>query len=86
MIAGSPFAVQSCVQSMDSLARSDRVAPNVGFGLVLGRDGISTSFMPLLGLTARWDRVTFDRHEQAVTLSGDDFSYTYRIPRALRRS
>jgi hypothetical protein len=61
-------------------------APEAGTGLVLGRDGTSTSFMPLHGLTARWDRVAFDRHDEAVTVSGDGFSYTYRIPPALRRS
>ena len=59
-------------------------APGVGTGLVLGRDGTSTSFMPLHGLTARWDRVAFDQHEQTVTVSGDGFSYTYRVPPALR--
>lgn len=58
-------------------------APKAGTGLVLGRDGTSTSFMPLHGLTARWDRVIFDRDEQAVTVSGDDFSYTYRVPPGL---
>lgn len=59
-------------------------APQVGTGLVLGRDGTSSSFMPLHGLTARWDRVNFDRDELAVTVSGDNFSYTYRVPPALR--
>ena len=59
-------------------------APQVGTGLVLGRDGTSSSFMPLHGLTARWDRVAFDRNEHTVTVSGGDFSYTYRVPPALR--
>lgn len=59
-------------------------APKAGTGLVLGRDGTSTSFMPLHGMTARWDRVTFDEQEQTVTVSGDGFSYTYRVPPALR--
>lgn len=59
-------------------------APQAGTGFVLGRDGTSTSFMPLHGMSARWDRVAFDEHEQTVTVSGDDFSYTYRVPPGLR--
>jgi hypothetical protein len=59
-------------------------APQAGTGLVLGRDGTSSSFMPLHGLTADWDRVTFDREELTVTVSGDGFSYTYRVPPALQ--
>jgi hypothetical protein len=58
-------------------------APQAGTGLVLGRDGTSSSFMPLHGLTAVWDLVAFDRDELTVTVSGDNFSYTYRVPPAL---
>lgn len=58
-------------------------APEAGTGLVLGRDGTSESFMPLHGMSARWETVTFDREERTVTLSGDGFAYTYRVPPAL---
>jgi len=59
-------------------------APEAGTGLVLGRDGTSTSFMPLHGLDAQWDMVTFDRAERTVTVAGQGFSYTYRVPPAVR--
>lgn len=55
-------------------------APEAGTGLVLGRDGTSKSFMPLHGMRARWENVTFDTDERTVTLSGDGFAYTYRVP------
>ena len=58
-------------------------APEAGTGLVLGRDGTSTSFMPLHGLNARWEHVTFDRQERTVTVSGEGFAYTYRVPPSL---
>ncbi|MFT7473976.1 MAG: hypothetical protein ACI81L_000892 [Verrucomicrobiales bacterium] len=61
-------------------------APEAGTGLELGRDGTSTSFMPLHGLTARWDHVTFDRPKRTVTVSGESFAYTYRVPPSLRPS
>lgn len=59
-------------------------APEAGTRLELGRDGTSTSFMPLHGLTARWDHVAFDQQERTVTVSGEDFAYTYRVPLSLR--
>ena len=58
-------------------------APEAGTGLVLGADGTSKSFMPLHGMSARWETVTFDTEERTVTLSGDGFAYTYRVPPAL---
>jgi hypothetical protein len=60
--------------------------PRVATGLVLRRDGTSTSFMPLHGLEARWDAVRFDADGDEVVLMGDGVSYTYRLPPALRRS
>lgn len=61
-------------------------APEAGTGLELGRDGTSTSFMPLHDLTARWDQVTFDGPKRTVTVSGEGFAYTYRVPPSVRRS
>jgi hypothetical protein len=54
-------------------------------GLSLARDGTSSSFMPLHGLSARWDTVTFDPAERTVVLAGSGFTYTYRIPAGLVR-
>lgn len=59
-------------------------APESGTGLTLNRDGTSTSFMPLHGMSARWENVTFDSEEQTATVAGDGFSYTYRVPPGLR--
>ena len=36
--------------------------------------------MPLDGLTAGWDHVAFDRQGRTVTVSGEGFAYTYRVP------
>ncbi|NNF63723.1 MAG: hypothetical protein HKN07_05625 [Acidimicrobiia bacterium] len=59
-------------------------APEAGTGLELGRDGSSTSFMPLHDLTAQWDQVTFDRQKRTVTVAGEGFAYTYQVPPSLR--
>jgi len=56
-------------------------AGGAGTGLVLGRDGTSTSFMPLHGLNAHWDTVAFDRRAGTVVVSGEAFDYTYRYHR-----
>jgi hypothetical protein len=58
-------------------------APEAGTGLVLSADGTSKSFMPLHGMSARWETVTFDTEERTVTLSGDGFAYIYRVPPTL---
>jgi hypothetical protein len=58
-------------------------APDAGTGLVINRDGTSTSFMPLHGMSALWENVTFDSHERTVTVAGIGFSYTYRVPPGL---
>ena len=59
--------------------------PTVGTGLALQRDGTSTSFMPLHGLEARWERARFDAAAGEVILEGTGMTYTYRVPPALRR-
>lgn len=58
-------------------------APKAGTGLVLGKDGTSKSFMPLHGMSARWENVTFDTDDRTVIVSGDGFAYTYRVPPSL---
>ena len=60
-------------------------APGEDTGLSLGRDGTSSSFMPLHGLSARWDTVTFDQKQRTVVLEGSGFTYTYRAPPGLVR-
>jgi hypothetical protein len=59
-------------------------APTVQTGLALRRDGTSTSFMPLHGLEARWERVRFDEAREEVVLEGSGVSYVYRVPPDLR--
>jgi hypothetical protein len=61
-------------------------APEAGTHLVLGRDGTSSSFMSRHRLTARWELATVDRWQHTLTVSGDGFAYTYRVPPALRNS
>jgi hypothetical protein len=69
----------------DEVVRFDG-APVIETGLELRADGTSRSFMPLHGLDARWERVTFDRETDTVTLAAGDLTYTFRVPPGLRRS
>lgn len=57
-----------------------------GNALVLRQDGTSSSFMPLHGLEARWDQITFDATAEEVVLEAEGVSYTYRMPPGLRRT
>ena len=59
-------------------------SPTVDTRLVVHRDGTSESFMPLHGLSARWDRVSFSPDGDTVTLSAEGVEYVYRVPPALR--
>ena len=76
------FAGAGEVSAGDDRVRFDGSA--AGTGLELRRDGTSSSFMPLHGLDARWDRVRFDREADEVVMEADGVSYTYRVPPALR--
>lgn len=75
------FAGLGTVATDDDIASFD--APESGTGLALHRDGTSTSFMPLHGMSARWEKATFDSEKRSVTVAGDGFSYTYRVPPGL---
>jgi hypothetical protein len=78
---GSFFAGLGTVETGDD--RVSFAAPQAGTGLTLHRDGTSTSFMPLHEMGGRWERVAFDVDRREVVISGEGFSYTYRVPSSL---
>ena len=59
------------------------IEPYVTTGISLSRDGKMAASMPLHNLDSTFNQVEFDGSLESLTLVGNDFSYTYRIPREL---
>ena len=56
------------------------VEPNVSTGISLSREGKMAANMPLHNLDSIFERVEFGDSLDSLTLTGDGFRYTYRIP------
>ena len=56
------------------------IEPHVPTGIKLSRDGKMAANMPLHNLNSTFHQVEFDDSLESLTLTGDGFHYTYRIP------
>lgn len=59
------------------------IEPYVATGILLSRQGKMAANMPLHSLDSTFNRVQFDNSLDSLTLIGETFSYTYRIPTEL---
>ena len=59
------------------------IEPHVPTGIKLSRDGQMAANMPLHDLDSTFQRVKFDELLEELTLIGEGFTYTYRIPSEL---
>jgi len=59
------------------------IEPYVATGISLSRQGKMAANMPLHNLDSAFHHVQFDDMLEALTLIGDGFNYTYRIPKEL---
>lgn len=59
------------------------IEPHVPTGIKLSRDGKMAANMPLHDLDSTFQRVKFDELLEELTLIGEGFTYTYRIPSEL---
>tara|TARA_B000000609_G_C23896402_1_gene201099 strand:+ start:150 stop:548 length:399 start_codon:yes stop_codon:yes gene_type:complete len=71
------------VETSEEQLRFTSIEPFVATGILLSRQGKMAANMPLHNLDSTFHHVRFDDMLEAVTLIGDGFNYTYRIPREL---
>ena len=71
------------VETSEERLRFTSIEPYVATGISLSRQGKMAANMPLHNLDSTFHHVRFDDMLEALTLIGDGFNYTYRIPREL---
>ena len=59
------------------------IEPYVATGISLSKQGKMAANMPLHSLDSTFNRVQFDNSLESLTLIGEKFSYSYRIPTEL---
>ena len=68
------------VETSEEQLRFTSIEPYVATGISLSRQGKMAANMPLHNLDSTFHHVRFDDVLEALTLIGDGFNYTYRIP------
>ena len=71
------------VETSEEQLRFTSIEPYVATGISLSRQGKMAANMPLHNLNSTFDHVRFDDALEALTLIGDGFNYTYRVPKEL---
>jgi len=71
------------VESSEKILRFTSIEPYVATGISLSRQGKMAANMPLHNLDSTFHQVAFDDSLESLTLIGDDFHYTYRIPKEI---
>ena len=71
------------VKTSEEQLRFTSIEPYVATGISLSRQGKMAANMPLHNLDSTFHHVQFDDVLEALTLTGHDFNYTYRIPKEL---
>ena len=71
------------VETSEEQLRFTSIEPYVATGISLSRQGKMAANMPLHNLDSTFHHVRFDDVLEALTLLGDGFNYTYRIPKEL---
>ena len=68
------------VETSEEILQFTSIEPYVATGILLSRQGKMAANMPLHNLDSTFNRVQFDNSLDSLTLIGDGFHYTYRIP------
>ena len=71
------------IETSEEMLQFTSIEPYVATGISLSRQGKMAANMPLHSLDSTFDRVQFDNSLDSLTLIGETFSYTYRIPTEL---
>ena len=68
------------IEASEEMLQFTSIEPYVATGISLTRQGKLAANMPLHCLDSTFNRVQFDNPLESLTLIGDGFHYTYRIP------
>ena len=68
------------VETSEELVKFSSIEPYVCTGVSLSRNGTMAASMPLHNLDSTFNIVEFNQSLEVLTLFGDGFCYTYRIP------
>ena len=68
------------IETSGEMLQFTSIEPYVATGISLSRQGKLAANMPLHNLDSRFHQVAFDDSLESLTLTGDGFHYTYRIP------
>jgi hypothetical protein len=68
------------IETSEEMLQFTSIEPYVATGISLSRQGKMAANMPLHNLDSTFHQVAFDDSLESLTLSGDGFHYTYRIP------
>ena len=68
------------IENSEEVLQFTSIEPYVATGISISRQGKLAANMPLHSLDSTFNRVQFDNPLESLTLIGDGFHYTYRIP------
>ena len=68
------------IETSGEMLQFTSIEPYVATGISLSRQGKMAANMPLHNLDSTFNRIRFDNSLDSLTLIGDGFHYTYRIP------
>ena len=68
------------LKTSDQVLQFTSIEPYVATGISLSREGKIAANMPLHNLNSAFNQVEFGNSLESLTLTGDGFHYTYRIP------
>lgn len=68
------------VEATEEILQFSSVEPHVATGISLSMRGKMAANMPLHSLDSTFNQIEFGNSLESLTLTGDNFHYTYRIP------
>lgn len=68
------------IETSEEMLQFTSIEPYVATGISLSRQGKMAANMPLHRLDSTFNQIEFGNSLESLTLTGDSFHYTYRIP------
>ena len=68
------------IETSEEILQFTSIEPYVATGISLSRQGKMAANMPLHRLDSTFNQIEFGNSLESLTLTGDSFHYTYRIP------
>ena len=68
------------IEKSEGMLQFNSIEPYVATGISLSRQGAMAANMPLHNVDSSFHRIEFKESLESLTLIGDGFHYTYRIP------